>query len=108
MGDANVRKPKESSRHRVASDVSNLLRDLEDYLAASAGQTGEVVASGRARLIASIEAMKLRLAELERDAAGRTRAAGRLANDLVHENAWQSIAVAACLGLVAGWLSGRR
>jgi ElaB/YqjD/DUF883 family membrane-anchored ribosome-binding protein len=99
---------KDSSRHRLASDVSNLLRDLDDYLAASAGQTGDVVASGRERLLAAIEAMKLGLAELERDAAGRTRAAGRLANDFVHENAWQSIAAAACLGLVAGWLSGRR
>ena len=99
---------KDSSRQRLASDASNLLRDIEDYLAASAGQTGEGVASGRARLLAPIEEIKLRLAELERYAAGRTRAAGRLANDLVHENAWQSIAVAACLGLVAGWLSGRR
>ena len=99
---------KDASRHRLASDVSNLLRDLEDYLAASAGLAGEAVQSGRERLLASIAAIKLRLAELERDAAARTQATGHLADDFAHENVWQSIAVVACLGVVTGWLTARR
>lgn len=99
---------KEASRRRLVDDVSNLLRDVEDYLAASAGQTGETVAAGRQRVLTSLAAAKARLAEVERDAMLRTRAAGRAADEYVHENAWQGIAVAACLGLLAGWLTSRR
>lgn len=96
------------SRRRLASDVSNLLRDVEDYLAASAAQTGEAATVGRDRLLASISAAKLHLADLEHEAASRTRAAGRVANDFVHDNVWSGIAAATCLGFVAGVLSRRR
>jgi ElaB/YqjD/DUF883 family membrane-anchored ribosome-binding protein len=99
---------KDASRRRVVSDVSDLVRDVEDYLAASAGQTGETMAAGRDRVLASLAATKSRLAEFEHDAAARSRAAGRAADAYVHENAWQAIAAAACVGVVAGWLTARR
>jgi len=99
---------KATSRRRLASDVSNVLRDVEDYLAASAAQTGEAASVGRDRLLASIRAAKLHLADLEREAASRTRAAGRAANDFVHENVWPGIVAAACMGFIAGWLTRRR
>jgi ElaB/YqjD/DUF883 family membrane-anchored ribosome-binding protein len=99
---------KATSRRRLARDVSDLLHDVEDYLAASAAQTGEAATVGRDRLLASISTAKLHLADFERKAASRTRAAGRTANDFVHENVWPGIVVAACLGFVAGWLSRRR
>ena len=36
------------------------------------------------------------------------RAAARATDELVHENPWQSVAIAAAVGFFLGWLSGRR
>jgi ElaB/YqjD/DUF883 family membrane-anchored ribosome-binding protein len=99
---------KATSRRRLASDVSALVRDLEDYLAASAAQTGEAATVGRDRMLASMTAAKRHLADLEHEAASRARDAGRAADTFARENVWSGIAAAACLGFLAGFLSRRR
>lgn len=95
---------KEASRRRLVDDASNLMRDVEDYLAASAGQTGESLAASRQRILDSLAAARAGLEDVERDAVERARAA----DALVHAHAWKAVAIAACLGVAAGWLATRR
>jgi ElaB/YqjD/DUF883 family membrane-anchored ribosome-binding protein len=84
------------------------LTDADAYLRASAGQAGEAYVAARARLEATLGSVKVQLAEAARELADRTRAAAQGADAYVHRNPWESMAIGAGVGLLAGLLIGRR
>ncbi len=49
-----------------------------------------------------------RLGEMESNILDRTKAAAKATDQLVHENPWQSIALATAVGFLLGMLTGRR
>ena len=56
----------------------------------------------------SLHVVKARLAEVNASAVEKVKVAARTADDYVHDNPWQSIGVAAALGLALGVLISRR
>lgn len=98
----------QAAKERLISDFKALASDTEELLRATASQTGERVTAARARIEERLHATKEKLAELQGDAAERARAAAQATDKLVHENPWQSVAIAAAVGFFLGWLSGRR
>jgi len=98
----------QAARNKLIADFKALANDSEELLRATANQTGERVAEARARIEESLRATKDKLSELQGDAVERARAAAHATDELVHENPWQSVAIAAAVGFFLGWLSGRR
>jgi ElaB/YqjD/DUF883 family membrane-anchored ribosome-binding protein len=98
----------QAARDKLVSDFRALVSDSEALLRATANQTGEQVAAARARIEESLRVTKDKLDDLQGDAVERARAAARATDELVHENPWQSVAIAAAVGFFLGWLSGRR
>jgi ElaB/YqjD/DUF883 family membrane-anchored ribosome-binding protein len=49
-----------------------------------------------------------RLHDLQKKAGDRAREVGRVADDYVHENTWTSVALAAAVGCLIGFLIGNR
>jgi ElaB/YqjD/DUF883 family membrane-anchored ribosome-binding protein len=99
---------KAASRDKLLSDLKILLADADSYLRVSAGQAGEAYAAARARLEATLGSVKVQVKEVTRELAEKTRAAAEGADTYVHENPWQSMALGAAVGLLAGLLIGRR
>lgn len=97
-----------ASRDKLLSDLKILLGDADAYLRVSAGQAGEAYAAARARLEATLGSVRVQLKEVTRELAEKTRAAAQGADSYVHENPWQSVALGAGVGLLAGLLIGRR
>ena len=62
----------------------------------------------RARAGESLEQARARLETLEEELKAHAKAALGDADAYVHENPWQSIGIAAAIGLVLGVLIGRR
>ena len=62
----------------------------------------------RDRVQASLARARAGLADAQDAAISRARAAGRAADDYVHDNPWRSIGTAAGFGLLIGLLIGRR
>lgn len=98
----------EVSRDKLVADMRVVIADAEDLLRATAGQAGEKLAAARIKIQDSLEAAKVKVAQLSDVGADKAKAAARATDDYVHEHPWASVGVAAALGLVLGVLIARR
>jgi ElaB/YqjD/DUF883 family membrane-anchored ribosome-binding protein len=98
----------QASRDKLAQDFRVVLADAEELVKATAEETGERVKSVRSRLEQTLQAAQEYATDLEREAVERTRLAAQATDRYAHENPWQTVGVAAGLGVVIGLLIGRR
>jgi ElaB/YqjD/DUF883 family membrane-anchored ribosome-binding protein len=99
---------KDVTTDKLMDDLRVLVDDAEELLRATAGQAGEKVANVRARAQASVDAAKLRLAATGERVTVKSREAAEATDQYVHQNPWQSIGVATGLGVLLGYLIGRK
>ena len=97
-----------AARDRLLEDFKTIVTDAEELLKATAGQSGEKIDSVRARAEENLRRARVKLGEMEGDVVDRTRAAAKATDQLVHENPWQSIALATAVGFLVGVMTGRR
>jgi ElaB/YqjD/DUF883 family membrane-anchored ribosome-binding protein len=97
-----------AARDRLTEDLKAVLRDTEELLKATAGQTGEKIGAVRARAEENLREVRRKLGEMEYELVEQAKSAARATDDLVHEKPWQSIAVAAGVAFLIGLLAGRR
>ncbi len=97
-----------ASQEKLVSDMKAVIADAEDMLKATADQTGEKIASLRARIQERLHAARVRLADAEAVLREKTRAMAKATDAYVHENPWKSIGVAAGVGFLVGFILGRR
>ncbi|HZR69403.1 MAG TPA: DUF883 family protein [Burkholderiales bacterium] len=93
---------------KLATDLRRIIVDAEELLRATANQAGEKVAAARARVQDSLDSAKLKLELLGEEAADQARAAVRATDDYVHDHPWQSVGIAAMVGLVLGMMISRK
>jgi ElaB/YqjD/DUF883 family membrane-anchored ribosome-binding protein len=98
----------EQSRTKLVDEFSNVLSEAEDMLKRAANETGDKAKDLRSQVEAKLLTAKLRLQELEGQAVDRAKEAARATDDYVHEHPWQSIGIAAAVGVVVGVLMNRR
>ena len=96
------------ARERVLADLRTLARDSEALLKATAGDASERAHTARQKAAESVAHARDRLHALEAQARERVTAAAHQADHYVHENPWQSIAIAAGVGALVGILLARR
>jgi len=98
----------EVTSEQLIADFNVVVADAEALLKATANQGGEKLAEVRAKAEDSLRAVKARLGEAQAALLARTRAAAKAADVYVHDNPWNAVGVAASIGLVIGFLIGRR
>jgi len=98
----------EVSTKTLMEDLRTLVTDAEALVSATAGDVSDRATSARRRAADSVESARARLAELEEDLKKRARAVKDDATRYVQDNPWQSIGVAAAVGVVIGVLLGKR
>jgi ElaB/YqjD/DUF883 family membrane-anchored ribosome-binding protein len=96
------------TKDQLIADFNVVVADAEALLKATANQGGEKLAEVRARTEESLRAVKTRLAEAQDALLAKTKEAARVTDVYVHEKPWNAIGVAAGLGLLIGFLMGRR
>ena len=96
------------SRDKLISDMKVVIADADELLRATAGQAGEKVAAARAKIQDSMDAARIKLAQLGEASAERAKEAARATDDYVHEHPWHAVGIAALIGLVLGTLISRR
>ena len=92
------------STDQLMSDLRAVVRDAEELLRATAGQTSAQVDELRARAEASLGAARARLQEAGDDA----RQAAREIDEQVRANPWAAVGIAAAAGLLLGMVLGRK
>ena len=98
----------EVTSEQLITDFKVVVADAEALLKETANQGGEKLAQVRAKAEESLRVVKARMAEAQEALIVKTKEAAKATDVYVHENPWQAIGVAAGLGLLIGWLMGRR
>jgi ElaB/YqjD/DUF883 family membrane-anchored ribosome-binding protein len=93
---------------KLLEDLQAVVSDAEALLKATAHQAGEKVQEVRAKAEQSVQAARERLAELQENAMDQTRELVNEGEEYVRRNPWQSVGIAAGVGLLVGLLIGRR
>jgi len=95
------------SKEKLMEDLRMVVADAEELLKATANQTGEQIASVRMKAGESLRAAKVRLAEAQASAIERMKVAAQTPDNYVHEHPWQSVGIAATVGILIGALITR-
>ena len=93
---------------KLVTDFKVLIADTEDLLRASAGSAGEKLADARVKAQQALADARANLARAETVAVERARVGARIVDDSVRENPWAAIGIATGIGLLVGWMLGRR
>ncbi|HBU28744.1 MAG: hypothetical protein A2X71_05865 [Thiobacillus sp. GWE1_62_9] len=96
------------TKEQLINDFKVVVADAEALLKATAGQGGETMAAARAKILESLTAAKEKMSDAEHALVARTKAAAKATDEYVHVHPWQSIGIAASIGVVIGLLIGRR
>jgi ElaB/YqjD/DUF883 family membrane-anchored ribosome-binding protein len=95
-------------KEKLMSDLRVVISDAEELLRMTAGEAGEGTADLRGRVQARMNQAKVELIHVQEAAAAKVKAAGHATDEFVHVNPWQSIGIAAAMGLLLGLLISRR
>ncbi len=93
---------------QLVADLKTVMRDAEALLKATSTQTGERIQEVRARAEQSLQQARTRLNELEEEARRRAQEMANATEEYVRDNPWQSVGIAAGVGLLLGLLLSRR
>jgi ElaB/YqjD/DUF883 family membrane-anchored ribosome-binding protein len=93
---------------KLREDLRLVASDVEELLKATAGQTGERVSAARERVEASLRSAGDKLEDAGHAAAARARRAAEDTDRYVHVHPWTSIGAATGVGLLIGYVLGRR
>jgi ElaB/YqjD/DUF883 family membrane-anchored ribosome-binding protein len=93
---------------RLITDFKALIADAEALIGATAHQSGEGIAHIREQAQDSLAQAKANLLEVQDELSAKAKAIAADADAYVHEKPWQSVGIAAGLGLLLGLLISRR
>src|SRR5512137_1031464 len=96
------------AREKLAADLRAVIADTQQLLDATSGQAGEKIHAARVRAEETLRAARARLTELGEAGVEKAKAAAKATDDYVHESPWQAIGIAAGVGLLVGWILGRK
>lgn len=103
-----MEKLSDMANDQLIADFKVVVADAEELLKATANQGGEKLAEVRAKAAKSLMAVKASMMEAQAVMLAKTRAAAKATDTYVHDNPWQAVGIATGIGLVIGWLIGRR
>ena len=98
----------EVTTDQLVSDLKTVMNDAEALLKATSDQTGDRIDAVRAQAEESLRQARARVNEMEQQALRAAREMADATEEYVRDNPWQSVGVAAGVGLLLGLLIGRR
>ena len=98
----------ENTTSSLLDESQEILHKTEQLISDAASATGKEAEALQARVIAGLREAKERLADAEKIAVDKARAAAKATDVYVHENTWKAIGIGAAVGVVIGMLIARR
>ena len=98
----------ENSKDRLMHDLKAVMADAEELLKATASQSGERIATARAKAEETLQSAKIRLGEVQDIAVEQAKMVAQKADNYVSANPWQAVGIATAVGIAIGVLISRR
>lgn len=96
----------QATRDKLMQEFNEVVSDTEQLLKSVGSAGGEKVQALRAGIEQNLKSARERMRLLEAAARERTAAAAKATDEYVHENPWQSLAIAAGVAAIAGIVVG--
>jgi ElaB/YqjD/DUF883 family membrane-anchored ribosome-binding protein len=96
------------TKEQLIDDFKIVVSDVEALLKATASESGEKFAKLRVKAEESLASAKIKMLDAQEAMIERGKFAAKATDEYVHENPWQSVGIAAAVGVVVGLLIGRR
>jgi ElaB/YqjD/DUF883 family membrane-anchored ribosome-binding protein len=93
---------------QLMDDLRAVVADAEALMQATAHDLTDRAKAARERAASSVTQARMRLSEIEETLETRVQAVADDTHQYVRSHPWQSIGVAAAVGVVVGLLMGRR
>jgi ElaB/YqjD/DUF883 family membrane-anchored ribosome-binding protein len=97
-----------TQKEELVGDLNAVIQDTEELLDVTSNQASESTTALRERARLRLERAKSSLQDLQHVAIDKAKATGRMTDDYVRDRPWQSVGVAAGIGLLLGILISRR
>jgi ElaB/YqjD/DUF883 family membrane-anchored ribosome-binding protein len=92
------------TRDKLVGDLKVVAKDAEELIKATAGDLGERAKAARARLTVALENAKATGAKIQQKAIERAKAT----DEAIHEHPYPAIGIAFGVGLLIGFVLGRK
>ncbi|RJX33189.1 MAG: DUF883 domain-containing protein [Oxalobacter sp.] len=96
------------SRDKLMADLRVVVRDAEELLTQAGSQAGEGFKAAKAKMEASLKAAKEELEYVESIAINKAKQVAHTTDDYVKTHPWQSVGMAAAIGVILGFLVSRK
>ena len=96
------------TKEQLISNFNNVVSDTEALLKATSNHGGDAIDEIRKNIGNSIKAVKADINYAETLVVEKTKVAAKATDVYVHQNPWEAVGVAATIGLIIGWLMGRK
>ena len=106
MESAMSRSSAETMKMKLLADFNAVMSEAEQLLRVVTDEGGDKANALRAKVEHNLNAAKRKLRSLEDAVVEKTRATAHATDEYVHENPWQTVAVAAGLSAAIGALIG--
>jgi ElaB/YqjD/DUF883 family membrane-anchored ribosome-binding protein len=94
----------EKNKHAHKDDIGTLAEDARALMTATADVAGEKVGQARERLAAALERAK----EMAGNVRDKAVAGAKVTDKAIRENPYRALAIGAVVGVLIGFLAGRR
>jgi ElaB/YqjD/DUF883 family membrane-anchored ribosome-binding protein len=98
----------DSAPSGITREFQDFVADMEDLIEASTSLTGDDLARAKANLYARVAAARAFVEEMPGAISARARNTARVTDDYVREQPWRAMGITAAVGLLIGFLLGRR
>lgn len=98
----------DATTDKLMHDLKTVVGDAEELLKATASQSGEQIARIRVRAEESLRVARSRIKEMTQNAEAQAREAAREVDRQVQDHPWTAVGVAAGVGVLLGFLLGRK
>lgn len=92
----------------VSREFHSFVADIEDLIKATTSLTGDDLAAAKVKLNERIAAARDAAAEISDTITQRVRKSATVTNNFVHDKPWQAIGIGTAVGVLLGFVIGRR
>ena len=96
------------TKGKMVDDFKLIINDADDLLQATAKVSGEGFNITRAKFAEKLKTAKASLADAEQIVVDKAKQAATVTDDYVKSNPWTAVGIAAGVGILIGFLFGKR
>ncbi|MHB8623744.1 MAG: DUF883 family protein [Sulfuricaulis sp.] len=96
------------TKSKMVDDLKSIVSDADDLLQATAKVSGEGFNLARAKFSEKLANAKASLADAEKIVIDKAKQTATATDDYVKDNPWTAVGIAAGVGILIGFLVGKR